>query len=56
VRSRPHGDKLRLIAVSGFSQGADHGQSRAAGFDAHLAKPLPLADLLELLAGGCEQE
>lgn len=56
VRSRPHGDRLRLIAVSGFSQGADHGQSRAAGFDAHLAKPLPLADLLELLTGGSEQE
>ncbi|GGN89131.1 hypothetical protein GCM10011579_083600 [Streptomyces albiflavescens] len=56
VRSRPYGDRLRLIAVSGFSQGADHGQSRAAGFDAHVAKPLPLADLLELLAGGSERE
>lgn len=54
VRSRPHGDKLRLIAVSGFSRGSDRGESRAAGFDAHMAKPLPLADLLKLLSGAAE--
>ncbi|MFJ3670960.1 ATP-binding protein [Streptomyces sp. NPDC090106] len=49
VRSRPHGDGLRLIAVSGFSQGMDRTRSTRAGFDAHLAKPLPLNDLVELL-------
>ncbi|MCI3273865.1 ATP-binding response regulator [Streptomyces cylindrosporus] len=49
VRARPDGDRPRLIAVSGFSQGTDRALSRAAGFDAHLAKPLPLTDLLELL-------
>ncbi|WP_371596408.1 ATP-binding protein [Streptomyces sp. NBC_00564] len=54
VRSRPHGDKVRLIAVSGFSRGSDHGESLAAGFDAHMAKPLPLGDLLELLSGAVE--
>ncbi|WP_329549603.1 ATP-binding protein [Streptomyces sp. NBC_01356] len=54
VRSRPHGDKVRLIAVSGFSRGSDHGESLAAGFDAHMAKPLPLGDLLELLSGTFE--
>ncbi|WP_432176434.1 ATP-binding protein [Streptomyces sp. Tue6028] len=51
VRSRPHGGKVRLIAISGFSRGSDQGASRSAGFDAHLAKPLPLVDLLELLGG-----
>ncbi|WP_329332070.1 hypothetical protein OG866_04355 [Streptomyces sp. NBC_00663] len=35
--------------MSGFSQGADRTQSRTAGFDAHLAKPLPPNDLLDLL-------
>jgi CheY-like chemotaxis protein len=50
VRSRPHGKRIRLIAVSGFGQGTDRTLSRAAGFDTHLAKPLPLTDLLELLA------
>ncbi|MEW2398948.1 ATP-binding protein [Streptomyces sp. NPDC046862] len=49
IRSRPHGAKLRLIAVSGFSRHSDHARSRSAGFDVHLSKPLPLADLLELL-------
>ncbi len=49
VRARPHGEQLRLIAVSGFSQSTDRALSTAAGFDAHLAKPLPLADLQELL-------
>ncbi|WP_328370600.1 ATP-binding protein [Streptomyces sp. NBC_00445] len=50
VRARPHGKRIRLIAVSGFGQGTDRTLSRAAGFDTHLAKPLPLTDLLELLA------
>jgi CheY-like chemotaxis protein len=39
----------RLVAVSGFTQAADRERSRAAGFDAHLAKPLDLADLDRLL-------
>ncbi|WP_155059947.1 hybrid sensor histidine kinase/response regulator [Streptomyces blattellae] len=49
VRARPHGKRVRLIAVSGFSQGTDRVLSRAAGFDTHWAKPLPLSDLLDLL-------
>ncbi|QFZ24555.1 response regulator [Saccharothrix syringae] len=39
-----------LVAVSGFSQDTDRQRSRAAGFDAHVAKPLDLADLDTLLA------
>ncbi|MFI6559637.1 hypothetical protein [Streptomyces sp. NPDC050534] len=35
--------------MSGFIQGTDRALARAAGFDALLAKPLPLTDLLELL-------
>ncbi|MHC3469987.1 hybrid sensor histidine kinase/response regulator [Streptomyces sp. 7R007] len=49
LRARPGGAGLRLVAVSGFGQGTDRALSRAAGFDAHLAKPLPLTDLLDLL-------
>ncbi|MFJ6084775.1 ATP-binding protein [Streptomyces sp. NPDC092369] len=49
LRSRPDGAGPRLIAVSGFGQGTDRALSRAAGFDAHLTKPLPLTDLLGLL-------
>ncbi|MFF7051303.1 response regulator [Streptomyces griseorubiginosus] len=47
IRARPGGGRPRLIAVSGFSRGTDLSLSRAAGFDAHLTKPLPLTDLLE---------
>ncbi|WP_020117986.1 ATP-binding protein [Streptomyces canus] len=49
VRARPGGERLRLIAVSGFSQGTDRALSRAAGFDAHLTKPLPLSELMDIL-------
>lgn len=49
VRARPGGERPRLIAVSGFSQGTDRALSRAAGFDAHLTKPLPLTELMEFL-------
>ncbi|MEU6355129.1 ATP-binding protein [Streptomyces sp. NPDC047072] len=49
VRARPDGGRLLMIAVSGFSQGPDRAVSRAAGFDAHLTKPLPLAELLDFL-------
>ncbi|WP_141203288.1 ATP-binding protein [Streptomyces griseorubiginosus] len=49
MRARPDGGRPRLIAVSGFSRGTDRARSRAAGFDAHLTKPLPLTDLSALL-------
>lgn len=48
-RSRTH-RHTRLIAVSGFAADTDRARSRAAGFDAHLAKPLDPADLDRLLA------
>ncbi|MCD9877759.1 hypothetical protein [Streptomyces guryensis] len=44
LRARPDGGKL-----SGFSQGTDRALSLAAGFDGHLAEPLPLTGLLDLL-------
>ncbi|MFJ4201356.1 response regulator [Streptomyces sviceus] len=49
VRARPGRERLRLIAASGFSQGTDRALSRAAGFDAHLTKPLPLTELMDIL-------
>ncbi|BCJ47733.1 hypothetical protein GCM10010168_20920 [Actinoplanes ianthinogenes] len=48
-RGRTH-RHTRLVAVSGFTQDTDRERSRAAGFDAHLAKPLDLAELDRLLA------
>jgi len=39
-----------LIAVTGYGQDSDKARARAAGFDAHVVKPVSLERLLELLA------
>jgi DNA-binding response OmpR family regulator len=40
LRSRRDGEKLLLIAVTGYGQLEDRERSREAGFDCHLVKPL----------------
>ena len=39
-----------LIAVTGWGQREDLERSRAAGFDAHLVKPVDFTTLAKLLA------
>lgn len=51
LRAHPRRRQMRLIAVSGFTQAADRQRSLAAGFDAHLAKPITIADLDVALSG-----
>jgi CheY-like chemotaxis protein len=41
--------RIRLVAVTGYGQPSDHERSRAVGFDAHLVKPIELAELAHLL-------
>jgi len=41
----------RLVALSGYGQHQDVQAARAAGFDAHLTKPVAPDELLRLLAG-----
>jgi len=43
------GDKILLIALTGFGHPSDRRRSKAAGFDAHLVKPLDLDRLGHLL-------
>ncbi len=50
IRQQPWGGALLLIAVTGYGQADDKQRSQAAGFDAHLVKPVELATLLERLA------
>ena len=53
LREQPALHGIKLIAVTGYGQEADRDRSRAAGFDAHLVKPVNLdrlQDLLEQLA------
>ena len=44
------GDRMRLIALTGYGQPEDARRARAAGFDAHLVKPVDLTALERLLA------
>jgi signal transduction histidine kinase len=44
-----HGKSVKLVAITGYGQAADRERSRAAGFDAHLVKPVDLDALAALL-------
>jgi two-component system CheB/CheR fusion protein len=55
VREQPWGDRVRLVAVTGWGQDVDRERSRAAGFDAHLVKPVEprlLQETIDRLARG----
>lgn len=49
MRSRPHGKSIQIIAVTGWGQEHDREDSRAAGVDLHMVKPVDPAALLETL-------
>jgi len=40
LRQQPGGDKLVLIALTGWGQESDRQRTREAGFDYHLVKPV----------------
>jgi PAS domain S-box-containing protein len=45
----PPGRPVRFVAITGYGQESDKKRARAAGFDAHLVKPIDLAELVALL-------
>jgi len=49
IRQQPWGQSMVLIALTGFGQEEDKRLSQAAGFNAHLVKPVDLDALIELL-------
>ena len=49
IRAAPHGGEVMLIAVTGWAQDSDKAQSREAGFDHHLTKPIEPHSLISLL-------
>lgn len=49
IRQQPWGQNIVLIALTGWGQEDDRRKSKAAGFDAHLVKPLDQAALAKLL-------
>ncbi len=52
IRGAPGGRDVLLIAITGWAQDSDKAQSRAAGFDHHLTKPIQPEALIELIAQG----
>jgi CheY-like chemotaxis protein len=50
VRAQPEGNRIKLIALTGWGQAEDMRRSREAGFDLHLVKPVSMADLRRLMA------
>ncbi len=50
IRQQSWGQKLVLVALTGWGQEADRRKSREAGFDHHLTKPANLAQIEKLLA------
>ena len=51
IRQQAWGEKMVLIAQTGWGQEEDRNRARDAGFDHHLVKPIPPATLRKLLAG-----
>jgi CheY-like chemotaxis protein len=45
------GKDVVLIAVTGFGQDEDRQKAKEAGFDAHLTKPVEMAELRRLIDG-----
>ncbi len=50
LRSRPLGQRLKLVAMTGYGQAEDRQKTQAAGFDHHLVKPVEFSALMQLLA------
>jgi signal transduction histidine kinase/CheY-like chemotaxis protein len=49
IREEPWGERIKIIALTGWGQQEDRRKTRDAGFDAHLVKPVDLETLREML-------
>jgi PAS domain S-box-containing protein len=49
IRAQPGGDRVWLIALSGWGQNEDRRKSHEAGFDHHFVKPVDVEALIELI-------
>lgn len=50
IRQQPWGKNMVLIALTGWGQRQDLARSQAAGFDAHLTKPVNFDSIMKVLA------
>jgi CheY-like chemotaxis protein len=49
IRQLPGGDRIRLVALTGYGGEANAVAAEAAGFDLYLVKPVEIDELLEKL-------
>lgn len=52
LRADPATGQVRLVALTGYGQDSDRERALAAGFDAHLVKPVDMARLVAALESG----
>jgi CheY-like chemotaxis protein len=50
IRAQPWGERMILVAVTGWGQEEDRRRTAEAGFDSHLVKPVDYAAFVRLLA------
>jgi len=50
-RAEPNGDRVLLVALTGYASSTDRDRSRQAGFDLHLVKPVDPQTLRSLVDG-----
>ncbi len=50
MRALPEGQRIAVVAITGYGREEDRERSRAAGFDQHLVKPVDRDTLHALLA------
>lgn len=50
-RADPDLGEIHLVAVTGYGQQSDRDRSAAAGFDAHLVKPVEIHAVASVVAG-----
>jgi CheY-like chemotaxis protein len=49
IRQQPWGKTIRIVALTGWGQDRDRQNTREAGFDAHLVKPVDFSALGAML-------
>ena len=47
----PRGDRIPALALTAFARGEDRKRALLAGYQAHMAKPFDVAEMILVIAG-----
>jgi CheY-like chemotaxis protein len=56
MREQPWGERMIIVALTGWGRDEDRERTREAGFDHHLVKPVRLLTLLDAIAALAEKK